>query len=338
MRFGVMLGQLRQKVGVSQKKLANILKWDQSYLSKIESGKRKNPSRNIILSITRILNLSEDETDELLFSAQYQPQSIFEITVDDTDFSLKKHIGVLKEISEKAPMASYVKVREEIADFLELLRIKYLQKTNPVLSENNLLADLVYSKVKRRGLRALYETVNHPQGGAVVIKDGRILLAKISISPLKNVWHIPAGFVNPKKGDINAKDMAARMIKSLTDTEFKVIKELTAEGEILEGINTADFSVKLGFFPAVFQAFEIKFLDANLNFPDNAKMIRFEDIPDLKEGIHPVLSQIVKPFVKNKKLVQKIYERGEDTINAILKSKNYRRDIKDFYLERIKKV
>ena len=235
-------------------------------------------------------------------------------------------------------MASYVKVREEIADFLELLRIKYLQKTNPVLSENNLLADLVYSKVKRRGLRALYETVNHPQGGAVVIKDGRILLAKISISPLKNVWHIPAGFVNPKKGDINAKDMAARMIKSLTDTEFKVIKELTAEGEILEGINTADFSVKLGFFPAVFQAFEIKFLDANLNFPDNAKMIRFEDIPDLKEGIHPVLSQIVKPFVKNKKLVQKIYERGEDTINAILKSKNYRRDIKDFYLERIKKV
>jgi len=333
-----MLGQLRQKAGVSQKKLASILKWDQSYLSKIESGKRKNPSRNIILSIARILNLSEGEADELLFSAQYQPQSIFEMTVDDTDFSLKKHIGVLKEISEKAPMASYVKVREEIADFLELLRIKYLQKTNPVLSQNNLLADLVYSKVKRRGLRALYETVNHPQGGAIVIKDGKILLAKINISPLKNVWHIPAGFVNPKKGDKNAKDMAMRMVKGLTDAEFKVIKELTAEGEILEGINTTDFSVKLGFFPAVFQAFKIQLLDDKLDFSDNAKMIRFEDIPNLKEGIHPLLSQIIKPYVKNNKLIQKIYERGEDTINAILKSKNYRRDIKDFYLERIKKV
>src|SRR3989344_7445279 len=100
MRFGVMLGQLRQKAGVSQKRLANILKWDQSYLSKIESGKRKNPSRNTILSIARILNLSEDETDELLFSAQYQPQSIFEMTVNDTDFSLKKHIGVLKRSEE----------------------------------------------------------------------------------------------------------------------------------------------------------------------------------------------------------------------------------------------
>jgi len=339
MKFGVLLGQLRQKAGLSQKELAKKLVWDQSYLSKIEGGQRKSPSRDVLISIARIINLTEEETDELLLSAKYQPQSILEMNIDDNDFSLKKHIGVLTDIRNEVPLSTYIRAKEEITDFLELMRIKYLQKIDSRLMKNTLLADFIYSKVKRGGLKSLYQVLNQPQGGAVVIQNGKILLAQIGISPLKNVWHIPAGFVNPKKGDSSAQDIAVRLVKRyLNNAEVEVLKELTAEGEVLEGIDTTSDSIKFGHFPAVFQAFEIKLKEKNLKISSDANFFNFQDIPKLKEGIHPFLSQIIKPFVKDKKIIQLVYEKGQETIKKIIQMKNYRQNMKQFYVERIKKI
>jgi len=338
MRFGVLLGQLRQKSGISQKELAKRLAWDQSYLSKIESGQRKPPSRDMLIAIARIINLTEDETDELLLSVKYQPQSIIEMNIDDNDFSLKKHVGVLADIRNEVPLSSYIRAKEEITDFLELMRIKYLQKIDNRLMKNTLLADFIYSKVKRGGLKALYQAINQPQGGAVVIQNGKILLAPIGISPLKDIWHIPAGFVNPKKGDNSAQDIAIRLVKRyLNNAEVEVVKELTAEGEVLEGIDTTNESIQFGHFPAVFQAFEIKLKEKKIKISNGANFFNFQDIPKLKGGIHPLLSQIIKPFVKDKKIVQSVYQKGQETIKTIIKKKNYKQNLKQFYFERIKK-
>lgn len=103
--------------------------------------------------------------------------------VEQNDFSIKKHIAILNDIRDIVPLSSYIRVKEEIVDFLELLRIKYRQ-TNSPLRKNTLLADFIYTKVKRGGLSGLYASINQPQGGAVVIRDTKILLAPIGISPL----------------------------------------------------------------------------------------------------------------------------------------------------------
>ncbi len=339
MRFGTLLGKLRQNADFSQKRLAATLNWDQSYLSKIESGKKKPPSREVLLSIAGAMNLSEEDTDQLLLAAEYQPQSILEMGIDDEDFSLKKHISALKEIREKIPLSSYIRAKEEIADYLDLIRMKYLQKPNESIVKNTLLADYIYSKVKRGGLKALYAVINQPQGGAILVQKGKVLLAQIGISPLRGVWHVPAGFVNPKKGDHNAKDIAVRLVKQCIDNaQVEIVKELTAHGEALENIDTTEDSIKLGYFPAVFQGYEVRIKDKKIKLVAGAKFVAFEDIPKLKEGIHPLLSQIIRPFIKDKKLINSIYLKGEETIQKIIQKWSYKQDLDIFYKERIKKT
>lgn len=339
MKFGTTLGIIRQHAGFSQKRLASALNWDQSYLSRIESGKRKPPSRAMLLTVARIMNLSEEGTDELLMSAQYQPQSIFEMDVESNDFSVKKHIGILNDIRSRVPLSSYIRAKEEIVDFLELLRIKYLQKSNETLAKNTLLADFIYTKVKRGGLNALYEAVNKPQGGAVVIRDGKILLAQIGISPVKGIWHIPAGFVNSAKGDRSSKDIAIRLIKRYTgNSEIIVVRELTEEGGPLVGLDTTDYSIRLGFFPAPFQIFEATVKDEHVRLSDDAAFYAFADIPKIRGGIHPLLHEITKPFIKDSAIHQQIYKKGQETIEEIIRKKNYRQDMQQFYEKRIKKT
>jgi transcriptional regulator with XRE-family HTH domain len=337
MRFGTLLSRLRQQAGYSQKQLAVSMQWDQSYLSKIENGNRKPPSREMVIAIGRRMNLSQEDIDQLLFAAAYQPQTLLEIGVDEGDTSLKKQVGVLKEIRESVPLPSYLHAQEEISDFLEILRIKYLQKVNPTFTQNTFLADIIYAKVKRGGVKALYDIVNHAQGGAIVIYQGKILLAPIGISPLRGVWHIPAGFVNLAKGDRTAKDIALRLVKRyLPNAEVRVGNELTGEGGSLYDLDTTSYSLKLGFFPAPVQVFAID-VQGDLSLAQGAIFCAFSDIAKLGEGVHPLLYDVIKPFVKNKRLIKQVYERGEFTVREIIQKINYQQDMQRFYGERIKK-
>lgn len=292
----------------------------------------------MIVAIARRMNLSQEESDQLLLAAQYQLMTLWEIGLDNNDTSLKKQVSILKKIRESVPLPSYLHAQEEISDFLELLRIKYLGIANPTLTNDTLLADIIYAKVKHGGLKALAAMISHVQGGAFILQKGKLLLAPIGISPLKNIWHIPAGFVNPAKGDRTAQDIALRLSKRyLPNAQFSVVKELTAEGEPLEALDTTQYFLKLGHFPAPFQIFSLV-ASGDLTPAYGAKFFAFSDIPKLTEGIYPLLSGIIKPFVHDKRIIKKVYDRGQKTMQDLLQKRTYHQDMQRFYEERIKKT
>lgn len=339
MKFGQVLKKYREKTGIRQKELAAIVGLDATYLSKIEHGSRKAPSRDIVIEIAGALDLNESQVDELLVAAGYQPQTLFDLGFDTNDVSLKKHIGVLKDIRRKAPLASYIRAKEEIADYLELLRTKYTQEINEELSKNTLLADYVYSKIRRGGLQALYKEVNRSLGGAIVVHKGKVLLHQIGISPVKGWWHIPCGYVNPKKGDKTAKDIAVRLVKKfLGDVDLEVGKELTAEGEVLHDLDTFEYSIKLGLFPTISKFYEIKVKGkGRLKVAKGARFFKVVEIPSVKGDMHPVLSQIVKLYFKDNKVAKQLYVKGEESIEKVLAKKNYYEDMTKFDKERRRK-
>lgn len=339
MNFGKSLSEFRRDVKISQRELASILGLNFTYISKIENGKRNPPDRDVVLEIASALNLNETQTDELLVSANYQPQTLFDLGFDSNDISLKKHIGVLKDIKNKAPLTSYIKAKEEIADYLDLMRTKYTGKIDEKLAKNTLLADYLYSKVRRGGLRALYKEVSRPLGGALVIVDGKLLLHQIGISQVKGWWHIPCGFVNPKKGDKSAKDIAVRLVKRyLGDVELEVVKELTAASENLENLDSSDYSIKLGLFPFIVQVYEVKVKDKNkIKLAKRSGLFKVSKIPSIGGDIHPMLSQIVKLYFKDNKVAKSLQKRGEESIVKVLAKKDHYEKAKEFEIERIRR-
>ncbi|KKT87011.1 MAG: hypothetical protein A2119_01215 [Candidatus Colwellbacteria bacterium GWA2_46_10] len=338
MRFGTLLKKFRKRARFSQKELATILGLDSTYLSKMESGTRKPPERDVVLGIATGLDLNETEVDELLVSADYQPQTLFDLGFDTNDFSLKKHITVLRDIRRKTPLASYARAREEIADFLDLMRMKYAGEIDEGLAKNTLLADYLYSKVRRGGLKELYRAVNRPLGGAIVMYRGKLLLHQIGLSPVKGWWVIPMGYVNPDRGDRTAKDIAIRLTKRfLGDVELEVVKELTAEGEVLEDLDVS-YMVKLGLFPAIVQIYEIKIKGkGEVKTKKGSGFFKLEEIPKIGGEIHPVMSQVAKYYFKNKKLAEELYKQGEESIEKVLNNKDYLEEMHGFERERIRK-
>jgi len=332
MKFGKLLEKHRKKARIPQKQLGLMLGLDSSYISKIENGKRNPPSRDVVIEIAGAFDLNETETDQFLTSANYQPQTLFDLGFDTNDFSLKKHLGVLKDIKRKAPLGSYIRAKEEIESHLDLMRMKYTSEVDEELSKNTLLADYLYSKVRRGGLKELYRAVNRPLGGAVVVHRGKILLHQIGISPIKGMWHIPIGYVNTKKGDKTAKDIAERLVKRfLPDVEIEVVRELTAEGGNLSDLDTSEYSIKLGLFPAASQIYEIKIKgNKKLTPKKGAKFVKVSDIPKLDGLIHQMLSQIVRLYFKDKKVAKILYERGEESIEKVISKKDYYEKMKKF--------
>lgn len=338
MGFGKLLSKLRQKQKIPQKELAGILGLDPTYLSKIENGKRSPLSRDVVIEIARALDLNETDTDELLISANYQPQTLFDLGFDTNDLSLKKHIGVLRDIKNKAPLASYIKAKEEITGYLDLMRSKYTSEIDEDLVKNTLLADYIYSKVRRGGLKALYREMRRPLGGAIVMYKGKLLLHQIGISPVKGWWHIPIGFVNPQKGDKTSRDIAVRLVKRyLGNVSLEVGKEITADGEPLGEIETPDYFVKLGLFPSPVQIYEVKIRsNRKIKVAPGADFFKVSELPKIKGDIHPFMHEIVKYYFKNSKVAKALYQRGEEAIEHVLMKKNYYEDMKRFEGQRIK--
>ena len=74
--------------------------------------------------------------------------------------------------------------------------------------------------------------------------------------------------------------------------------------------------------------------------PETAKgsgFFKVSDIPKIKGEIHPLLSQIVKFYFKNKTTAKKLYERGETSIEKVLTKKNYYTYMRRFEQNRIKR-
>lgn len=342
MSFGLLFQKYRKRAGISQKELAQILGLDPSYLCKIERKQRLPPSRAVAIEIAEALELNQEETDQLLISANYQPLSLFDLGFDQNDTSLKKHIGVLKNIKRKAPLAAYLRVEEEISEFLDMIQLKYTQKIDPEYFKKNLLANYLYSQVRRLGLKELYRLVNRPLGGAFVFDKGKILLQRIGISPIKGWWHIPSGYPNPEKGDKSSQDIAIRLVKKCVldpkkkdQLKCRVEKELTAPGEILEDLDITWYSLRLGLFPSVVEIFEI-----SLNNPDlienseQSGWFEVKKLDQLEGVIHPLLSQIIELYFKDKKIARALRKKGEKSLDEVIKKKDYYQEMERFDRER----
>jgi transcriptional regulator with XRE-family HTH domain len=343
MSFSSQLRKYRKKAGVSQKELAHIVGLDPSYLSKIEHDRRTPPDRSVVIEIANTLELQEDQIDQLLTAAGYQPLTLFDLGFDQNDLSLKKHINILSDIKKKAPLAAYIRAKEEISEYLDTMRFKYTQKIDPDYFKKNLLANYLYSQVRRLGLKELYRLINRPLGGAFVLHKGKLLLQRIGISPIKGWWHIPIGFVNPKKGDKNAQDIATRLVKRCVldpkkrnELVCKVEKELTAPSEVLEDLDTTWYSLRLGVFPSVAEIFEI-----SLNKPeliansDQSGWFEVKKLDQLKGDVHPLLFQIIELYFKDKKLARVLKKRGEEAIAKVISKKDYVQKMQEFARERI---
>ena len=78
MRFGELLKDLRLRTGKSKYRLAQYSGLDQTYIDRLETGHRYNPSRDVVLMIALALVENSDvlgvnDVDELLFAAGYAP-------------------------------------------------------------------------------------------------------------------------------------------------------------------------------------------------------------------------------------------------------------------------
>lgn len=72
--FSSKLKHYRIRGGMSQNALAKAVGINPSYINKIEKGGRDAPKRDVILAISRVLQLKDYERDELLLSANYSPE------------------------------------------------------------------------------------------------------------------------------------------------------------------------------------------------------------------------------------------------------------------------
>lgn len=74
--FAVVLARLRQQVGCSLYRLAEIGELDRSYLHRLENGTKTNPSQSTVLKISAAMIRSGADVltvDRLLLAAGYLP-------------------------------------------------------------------------------------------------------------------------------------------------------------------------------------------------------------------------------------------------------------------------
>ncbi len=72
--FGKLFRKYRKRVGLTQRQLAQKLKLDYTYISKIESATVPPPPRDRVESAARVFRLTRDETDGLIqLAAEAQP-------------------------------------------------------------------------------------------------------------------------------------------------------------------------------------------------------------------------------------------------------------------------
>jgi transcriptional regulator with XRE-family HTH domain len=74
LEFGATLARFRQLAGLSTVSLARSVNLDPSSIERYEGGEASSPDRQLVLDLARAMSLTETQTDELLWSANYLPQ------------------------------------------------------------------------------------------------------------------------------------------------------------------------------------------------------------------------------------------------------------------------
>ncbi len=119
--FASLLRTFRQERKLTQSSLADTAGYDRSYISYLERGLR-NPTREVVLTLARVLDLPLAERNALLFSARFAPEDEragAQVNLNDRIIEL-----VARSIND-LPEPRRNTFRDELAAFLRYLRSRY---------------------------------------------------------------------------------------------------------------------------------------------------------------------------------------------------------------------
>ena len=85
--FGHLLKSARLERGLTQKQLADSVNVDGSYIARLEMDERR-PSRKVVLQLSKALQLTPEEGDHLLASAQHLPEGDLERLLNSSGVSM----------------------------------------------------------------------------------------------------------------------------------------------------------------------------------------------------------------------------------------------------------
>lgn len=108
--FSILFRQVREKSGLRQKDLAELLSYEQSYLSAIEIGSKGPPTPEFLQKLISVLALNEDEARQM-WEAMDASQRKIQIPSDAPEgvfllgYELRKQIGHLHPSQVEAMLA-----------------------------------------------------------------------------------------------------------------------------------------------------------------------------------------------------------------------------------------
>ncbi|MFN8483498.1 MAG: helix-turn-helix transcriptional regulator [Anaerolineae bacterium] len=85
--FGHLLKGYRLSKGMTQKELADAVGVNGSYIARLERDERR-PSRKVVLSLAKALDLPPEDSDRLLASAQHLPEGDMARIIEQSGISL----------------------------------------------------------------------------------------------------------------------------------------------------------------------------------------------------------------------------------------------------------
>lgn len=104
--FSRYLVDLRRRLGVRQGEFADLLHYDQSYLSALETGQKGPPTPEFVERLAKTLELSEEEQQTLFATAKASERKLTISPKADEEVYL-----LLRDLREKLPLLSAAQVR-----------------------------------------------------------------------------------------------------------------------------------------------------------------------------------------------------------------------------------
>ncbi|UQZ87481.1 HTH-type transcriptional repressor RghR [Paenibacillus konkukensis] len=105
--FGELLRQLRKQHKITQRRLAELVGIDFTYISKIESGSMDPPAEDKIVKIAEVLHVS---ADELILAADKVPSSFQRLITENKDVPM-----FLRKASNLSP-AQWQQIKDIIGE------------------------------------------------------------------------------------------------------------------------------------------------------------------------------------------------------------------------------
>jgi len=109
MTLGQAIRAIRQEAGLSQKELAEAAGIDQSYLSMIESGQRRNPGTKVIVRLAQALQVS---IDDLAARAGYLPFAQPEDPLSERAMRLFRQLPRWRQEDVLAQLELYLRLKD----------------------------------------------------------------------------------------------------------------------------------------------------------------------------------------------------------------------------------